>query len=124
MEASIVTPAPEVLRLKALLETSLDADKAEDIVSIDLAGKTSLADYMIIATGRSQRHIAALADHLIDKLRGIGYANVPVEGQQQGDWVVVDAGDIIIHLFRPEVRPYYNLEKMWSFSLPAEEAMA
>jgi ribosome-associated protein len=99
--------------LKKLIEKSLDADKALDITLVDLAGKSSLADYMIVASGTSQKHIATLADHLVDKLEDTGFARVPVEGKGNSDWVVIDAGSIIVHLFRPEARQHYNLEKMW-----------
>ncbi|WP_422610595.1 ribosome silencing factor [Pararhodospirillum photometricum] len=90
----------------------LDAEKAENITVIDLAGKSSIADHMIVATGRSARHIGALADHLAERLKAEGLP-VATEGMPQCDWVLLDAGDLIVHLFRPEVRAYYNLEKMW-----------
>lgn len=106
---------PAVLQL---VETSLDADKAEEIVTIDLTSKTSIADYMVIATGRSQRQLVAMADHLVMKLKDRGVVPVPVEGKAQGDWVLIDAGDVIVHLFRPEARAHYNLEKMWAMDLP------
>jgi len=102
----------------SLVETSLDADKAEEIVTIDLTNKTSIADYMVIATGRSQRQLAAMADHLVMKLKPHGISPVPIEGKDQGDWVLIDAGDIVIHLFRPEARAHYNLEKMWAMEMP------
>ena len=101
----------------ALLErirTSLDDDKALDIVTIPLGGRSSLADALVIATGTSSRHVASIADHLARKLKDAGYGTRPVNGAQQGDWVLVDAGDVIVHLFRPEVREYYDLEGMWS----------
>jgi ribosome-associated protein len=104
-----------------LVETvigSLDDDKAEEITTIDLRGRSSIADHMIIATGRSQRQVGAMADHLTEKLKQLGLG-VSVEGQAQGDWVLIDAGDVIVHLFRPEVRSFYNLERMWA--LPASE---
>jgi ribosome-associated protein len=82
-------------------------------VVIDLAGKSSLADYMVVATGRSSRQVTALADQVATQLKKSGRGQVPVEGKAQGDWVLIDAGDVIVHLFRPEVRTYYNLEKMW-----------
>lgn len=101
-----------------LVENALDADKAEDITRIDLAGKSSIADYMVIASGRSSRQVSAMADHLAEKLKGLGlYASV--EGQNTGDWVLIDAGDVVVHLFRPEVRAFYNLEKMWGVAQPA-----
>ena len=92
----------------------LDEAKAENIVAIDLRGKSSMGDYMIIASGRSDRHVGAVADQISKKLREQGAGTVRVEGQPQCDWVVIDTGDIILHLFRPEVREFYNLEKMWS----------
>jgi ribosome-associated protein len=107
-----------------LIETSLDADKAEEIVTIDLTSKTAIADYMVIATGRSQRQLAAMADHLVVKLKHRGLVPVPVEGKDQGDWVLIDAGDVIVHLFRPEARVHYNLEKMWAMDLPEPERAA
>lgn len=90
----------------------MDADKAEDVVVIDLTGKSSYADSMIIASGRSPRHVGAMADHVVEKLKARGL-RVTVEGLQTCDWVLIDAGDVVIHLFRPEVRAFYNLEKMW-----------
>jgi len=99
--------------LKRIL-VSLDDDKAENIVTIDLEGRSSLCDAAVIASGRSSRHVAAMADHLARKLKEGGYGTRPISGQGQGDWVLVDAGDVIVHLFRPEVRDYYDLEGMWS----------
>jgi ribosome-associated protein len=99
--------------LKAILE-SLDDSKAEDIVSIDIAGKSALADFMVIASGRSQRHVGAIADHLTRDLTEAGGRIASVEGMPHCDWVLIDAGDVIVHVFRPEVRSFYNLEKMWS----------
>ena len=98
------------------MEKSLDDDKAEDVVVISLAGKTSIADAMVIATGTSGRHIAALADHLAERLKADGIKGVVVEGKDQGDWVLIDSGDVLVHLFRPEVRDFYQLEKLWSAS--------
>lgn len=92
---------------------SLEDSKAEDIVSIDIQGKSSLADYMVVASGRSHRHVAAVADHLLRALKDAGLGNARVEGLSGADWVLIDSGDIIIHIFRPEVREFYNLEKMW-----------
>jgi ribosome-associated protein len=96
-----------------VLIASLDDDKAEDIVAIDIRGKSSVADLLIVASGRSQRHVGALADHLARKLSEIGVKNVRVEGLSLCDWVLVDAGDVIVHLFRPEVRTFYNIEHIW-----------
>jgi len=100
------------------VRTSLDEDKAEDIVVIDLVGRSSLADALVIATGRSSRHVAAIAEHLARRLKDAGYGTRPVNGAQQGDWVLVDAGDVIVHVFRSEVRDYYDLEGMWSVNEP------
>jgi ribosome-associated protein len=91
----------------------LDDMKAEDTVSIDLSGKSSIGDYMVFTSGRSKRHVASVADHVVKDLQQTGL-RVRVEGITQGDWVLIDAGDVIIHVFRPEVRAFYNLEKMWS----------
>ena len=101
-----------------MVETSLDDDKAQDVIVIDLAGKTAVADYMVIASGTSQRHVGAIADHLRDKLKAAGSEAPHIEGQDQCDWVVLDAGDVIVHLFRPEVRSFYSLEKLWSMPGP------
>ncbi|HEX2380323.1 MAG TPA: ribosome silencing factor [Methyloceanibacter sp.] len=99
---------------------SLDAAKAEDVVTIDLRGKTSIGDHMVLASGRSQRHVGAVADQLIRKLKDEGYGRARVEGQPHCDWVLIDTGDVIVHIFRPEVREFYNLEKMWSADRPVE----
>jgi len=88
--------------------------KAEDSVTIDLTGKSSIGDYMVVTSGRSQRHVGAVADHVVKDIKAAGVPGVRVEGMRQGDWVLIDAGDVIIHVFRPEVRAFYNLEKMWS----------
>lgn len=106
--------------LKNIVNESLSDDKAEDIVSIDLSGKTSFADYMIIANGRSSRQVGAMADHLKDRIKDAGFGNVQIEGKTNGDWVLIDAGDVIVHLFRPEVRSFYNLEKIWLPDVSAE----
>jgi ribosome-associated protein len=103
----------------ALIKRVLEDGKAEDIVDIDLAGKTTIADRMIIASGASQRQVQALVDRLVSALKDAGRKVVGVEGQAQGDWVLVDLGDVIVHVFRPQVRERYNLEKMWSVALPA-----
>ena len=114
-------PHPDVLSTQqtsaALLKRIvawLDDAKAEEIVTIDLNGKSSIGDFMVIATGRSDRHVGAVADQLQRKLKDEGFGRVRVEGMPQCDWVLVDTGDIIIHVFRSEVRQFYNLEKMWS----------
>lgn len=92
--------------------SSLEESKAEDVVTIDIRGKSPLADYMVIASGRSQRHVSALADHLLFALKDKEGVHAKVEGLSEGDWVLIDIGDIIVHLFRPETRDFYNLEKM------------
>ena len=102
--------------MKLIIEKSLDADKAMDIVSIDINDDSALADYMIVASGTSGRHVNALANKLKERLQEYGIRNIRIEGQNQSDWVVMDAGDIIVHLFRPEVRAFYNIEKMWSMN--------
>ena len=107
--------------LLKLVEKSLDDDKAEDIISIDLAGKSSIADYMVIATGRSARQLNAMAQHLDEKLTKLGVKKVSIEGLTQGEWVLLDGGDVVVHLFKPEVRSFYNLEKMWGVDLPEPE---
>jgi ribosome-associated protein len=100
-----------------LAEKTLTDGKAEDLVVIDLQGKTGIADHMVIATGRSQRQVLALADRMLQALKDHGFGRAAAEGLPHGDWVLIDAGDVIIHLFRPEVRAYYNLEKMWGATL-------
>jgi ribosome-associated protein len=104
--------------------TSLDDDKAEEIISVDLAGKTSIADYMVIASGRSQRHVGAIANRLLRLIKEGGVSSARVEGMPHCDWVLVDAGDVIVHIFRPEVRDFYKLEKMWSADAPADTVAA
>lgn len=94
--------------------TSLEDDKAEDILAIDIRGKSSFADMLIVASGRSARHVGALADHVMRKLKESGVSKVHVEGLPHADWVLVDAGDVVVHLFRPEVRSFYNIEKIWA----------
>ena len=100
--------------LEDLILGRLDDDKAQDIVFIDLKGKSPVADALIVASGRSHRHVGALADHLLRLLKEQGYGKARVEGVPHCDWVLIDAGDVIIHLFRPEVRTFYNIEKIWS----------
>jgi ribosome-associated protein len=107
-------------RLLDVVLDTLDNAKAEDVVTIDIKGKTSIGDQMVVASGRSQRHVGAVADHLIRKLKDEGFGRARVEGLPHCDWVLIDAGDVIVHIFRPEVREFYNLEKMWSADRPME----
>ncbi len=105
----------------AMTIESLEDGKAEDIITIDLEGKSSLGDYMIVASGRSHRHVASIADKLAKQLREAGYGRPRVEGTDNNDWVLVDAGTIIVHIFRPEVREFYNIEKMWLAARPEDD---
>jgi ribosome-associated protein len=105
--------------LRDLVSGSLEDDKAEDIVAIDMAGKSTISDYMVVASGSSSRHVAAMAEHLVGKLKQTDVKRINVEGMTAGDWVLIDAGDIIVHLFRPEVREFYGLEKMWGVDVGA-----
>ena len=103
--------------------TSLKNDKAEDIVQIDLRGKSSIGDYMIIASGTSSRHLQALSEILVNELKKQGIKNCRIEGKDSNDWKLVDAHDVIVHIFHPEKRDFYDLEKMWSEEIPKEKAM-
>jgi len=104
--------------LETALLAKLDEDKAQDIVLIDLKGKSPMSDTMIVASGRSHRHVSALADHLLRTLKEHGFGKAKVEGLPHCDWVLIDAGDVVVHLFRPEVRSFYNIEKIWSVDSP------
>ena len=108
-----VSGIDHVSRALELVLASLEDSKAEEIVSINLQGKSTLGDHMVIASGRSHRHVAAVADHLITALKDAGLGFPRVEGMSGADWVLIDTGDIIVHVFRPEVREFYNIEKMW-----------
>lgn len=122
---SVADPLP-ALAVEDLLQnvtTCLDDNKAEDIVSINLAGKSGIADYIVIANGRSQRQVAALADYVIKDLKKAGHKDIVVEGLEQADWVLIDANDIVIHIFRPEVRSFYNLDKMWGAELESGDVV-
>ena len=101
--------------LHALILHQLDEDQAQETISIPLAGKSSIADHMVIASGRSTRHVSAIADKLAQRIKQEAGRSVRVEGLPNADWVLLDAGDVIVHLFRPEVRSFYNLERMWGF---------
>ena len=101
--------------LHQLVMTQLDDDQAQDIVSIPLEGKSSIADHMVIASGRSTRQVASMAQKLAEEIKKAGFGHARIEGLPAADWVLIDAGDVVVHLFRPEVRTFYNLERMWSF---------
>jgi ribosome-associated protein len=116
------TAHTDELTSELLLErilSSLDDDKAEDVVQIDLRGKSTIADYMVIASGRSSRQVAAMSEKLVERLKETFRLSAKVEGKDAGDWVLIDTGDVIVHIFRPEVREFYQLEKMW---MPATAA--
>jgi len=110
--------------LRTLVLGCLDEMKAEETIAIDLAGKTSIADTMIIASGRSQRHVGSIADKFIQEMKNRGYGNARVEGMPACDWVLIDAGDVLVHIFRPEVRGFYNLEKIWGADRPTGALLA
>jgi ribosome-associated protein len=108
-------PAPTLTSeaLLAAILSSLEDDKAEDIVTIDLRGRSDMADYMVICSGRSSRQVAAISEKLVDRLKQEFRRASKIEGKETGDWVLIDTGDVIVHVFRPEVREFYQLEKMW-----------
>ena len=110
-----LVPTPDNLsdEILALVLSSLEQEKAEDVVPINLAGKSSMADHMVICSGRSTRQVAAIAEKLVDRLKAKLGVLSKVEGKDQGDWVLIDTGDVVVHIFRPEVREFYQLEKMW-----------
>ena len=118
--SAAATPPPNAARqgeslLHTLVLTSLDDDQAQEVVSIPLEGKSSIADHMVIASGRSTRQVAAMAQKLAERIKQAGMGPVRLEGLPAADWVLIDAGDVVVHLFRPEVRSFYNLERMWAF---------
>ena len=113
-------PKLSLKQLERIIHTSLDDHKAEDIVSINLVGKSDFADLMIVASGNSQRHVGTLAHHVVDALKKAGFPHIPVEGDDGCEWVLVDAGNVVVHIFKPEARSYFNIEKMWSVSLPSQ----
>jgi ribosome-associated protein len=112
-------PTPEISMIDVVLQSLEDA-KAEQTVAIDIAGKSSLADQMVVTSGRSNRHVAAVADQLVKSLRENGFGKPRIEGLPHADWVLVDGGDVIVHIFRPEVREFYNIEKMWQADFAAD----
>lgn len=109
--------------LHALILQSLDDDQAQEVVSIPLQGKSSIADYMVVASGRSSRQVASMAQKLAERIKKAG-RNAHIEGLPSADWVLIDAEDVVVHLFRPEVRSFYNLEKMWGSDRPVERAVS
>lgn len=109
--------------LKSLILETLDSNKALDIVSIDLKNKSSMADYLIIASGTSSRHIQALSEIVLEKLRANGIKNSKIEGKESGDWKLVDGIDLIVHIFHPDKRKFYELEKIWSEVIPKEKVL-
>lgn len=116
-DAETRSPVPSILpsdQLADHISSILEEQSAEEIIRIDLRGKSSIADFMIVASGRSNRHVGALADYVQKGLKDEGYEKLGIEGLEQCDWVLLDAGDVILHLFRPEVREFYALEKMWT----------
>ena len=104
-----------------LVLDSLGEDKAQQILTVDLKGKASFADAMVIASGRSQRHVSAISDHLVRRLKEAGFGRCRVEGLPSADWVLIDAGDVIVHVFKPDVRAFYNLEKIWGADQPVPQ---
>ena len=117
-----VSKRPGAKEILHLIQSRLDDIKAEDTITIDLAGKSSIADAMVVTSGRSNRHVAACADRVVEGLEEAGVTDIRVEGMPHCDWVLIDAGDVIVHIFRPEVRAFYNLEKMWAGSTRARRA--
>jgi ribosome-associated protein len=114
---------PPTAPTRPLIEVVLDClddAKAEETIAVDITGKSSLADHMVVTSGRSQRHVGAVADQLVTALRDAGYGKPRIEGLPHCDWVLVDAGDVIVHIFRPEVREFYNIEKMWQADFAAD----
>jgi|TARA_B100001057_G_C22732365_1_gene904348 ribosome-associated protein len=113
----------EIKKIKSIIEKTLDNNKASNIISIDLKKKSYIADYMIIASGTSSRHLQSLSEILVSELKKIGLNNCRIEGKDSKDWKLVDALDIIVHIFHPDKREFYDLEKMWSEQIPKEKAM-
>ena len=113
----------KIFNLKRIILNTLDSNKALDIVSIDLANKSSIADYMIIASGTSSRHIQALSEQVLEKFKNTGIQNCKIEGKDSNDWKLIDGIDVIVHIFNPEKRKFYELEKMWSELIPKEKIL-
>ena len=113
----------KIFDLKTIILNTLDSNKALDIISIDLANKSSMADYMIIASGTSSRHIQALSEQVLEKFKNSGIQNCKIEGKESNDWKLIDGIDLIVHIFNPEKRKFYELEKMWSELIPKEKIL-
>ena len=113
----------KILNLKKIILNTLDSNKALDVISIDLANKSSMADYMIIASGTSSRHIQALSEQVLEQFRNNGIINCKIEGKDSNDWKLIDGIDLIVHIFNPKKRKFYELEKMWSELIPNEKAI-
>lgn len=123
IEATQKKTSPEMAaKILALVEESLDDDQANEVKVVPLAGKTDIADYMVIASGRSARHVDAITEHLLVNLKHADIRNVQSEGRENKDWILIDAGYVIVHVFRPEVRAYYDLEKLWEAGIAARDA--
>jgi ribosome-associated protein len=123
-EARRPRPGVDADTITRVILASLEDDKAEDILALDIRGKSSFADVLIVASGRSARHVGALADHVLRKLKDAGAKDLRVEGLPHADWVLVDAGDVVLHLFRPEVRAFYNIERIWTGAGGADVLMS
>ena len=113
----------KILDIKNKIEETLNNNKAQNVISIDLKNKTYIADYMVIASGTSSRHLQALSENLVSELKKVGLNNCRLEGRESKDWKLVDASDVIVHIFHPDKRQFYDLEKMWSEPSPKEKSM-
>jgi ribosome-associated protein len=120
LAAAPETTAPPETKMIDIVLQSLEDAKAEETVAIDITGKSSLADHMVVTSGRSNRHVSAVADQVVKALRDNGFGKPRIEGLPHADWVLVDGGDVIVHIFRPEVREFYNIEKMWQADFAAD----
>ena len=116
--APLLADSDDAKALSDFVQSILDENSAQDVIEIDVQGKSSVADYMLVASGRSNRHVSALADYVVRGLKEQGFKSLGIEGKESGDWILIDVGDVILHVFRPEVRLFYNLEKIWSVPLP------
>lgn len=114
----LLSESDDAKALSTFIQAILDENSAQDVIEIDIQGKSSVADFMLVASGRSNRHVSALSEYVLRALKEQGFKSLGIEGKESGDWVLIDVGDVILHLFRPEVRLFYNLEKIWSVPLP------